>query len=108
MPTRTNRQWILQARPKGMVEPSLFELRESPVPELVDGQVLAQTLFLSFDPSQRAWMAKDTYMPAVPLGEIMRAGGIAQVIESRHRKSFGWSRQGLANRRYFHQPLPPY
>jgi NADPH-dependent curcumin reductase CurA len=86
MPSRTNRQWILQARPKGMVEPSVFELRESPVPELVDGQVLAQTLYLSFDPSQRAWMARDTYMPAVPLGETMRASGIAQVIESRHRK----------------------
>ncbi len=86
MQQRTNRQWILQARPEGMVDPSLFELRETPVAELADGQVLAQTMYLSFDPTQRAWMAMDTYMPMVPLGEPMRASGIAQVIESRHAK----------------------
>ena len=86
MPTRTNRQWILKRRPEGMVDPSLFELVESPVPELADRQILAQTLYVSFDPTQRAWMAMDTYIPAVELGEPMRAGGIAQVIESRHPK----------------------
>ena len=86
MPSRTNRQWILRDRPEGMVEASLFELKEGPVPELVDGQVLAQTLYLSFDPTQRTWMAMDTYMPAVPLGEPMRASGIVQVLESRHRR----------------------
>ena len=69
-----------------MVDPSLFEMVESPVPELADRQILAQTLYVSFDPTQRAWMAMDTYMPAVELGEPMRAGGISQVIESRHPK----------------------
>ena len=86
MEQRTNRQWILKTRPEGLVDPSLFELRESPVPALADGQVLAQTMYLSFDPTQRAWMSMDTYMPMVPLGEPMRASGIAQVIESRHGK----------------------
>ena len=86
MPERTNRQWILRARPEGMVDSSLFELRETPVPALADGQVLAQTMYLSFDPTQRGWMARETYMPIVPLGEPMRAGGIAQVIESKHVK----------------------
>lgn len=69
-----------------MVDPSLFELIETPVPALTDGQILAQTLYLSFDPTQRAWMAMDTYMPAVELGDPMRAGGISQVIESKHPK----------------------
>ena len=82
----TNRQWILRRRPEGMVDPSLFELQETPVPALSDGQLLAQTLYLSFDPTQRAWMAMDSYMPAVELGEPMRAGGISQVIESKHPK----------------------
>ncbi len=86
MPERTNRQWVLRARPEGMVDSSLFELRETPVPALSDGQVLAQTMYLSFDPTQRAWMAMETYMPIVALGEPMRAGGIAQVIESKHPK----------------------
>ena len=82
----TNRQWILRRRPEGMVDPSLFEFQETPVPALSDGQILAQTLYLSFDPTQRAWMAMDSYMPAVELGEPMRAGGISQVIESTHPK----------------------
>ena len=56
MQTRTNRQWILKRRPEGMVDPSLFELVESPVPDLADRQILAQTLYVSFDPTQRAWM----------------------------------------------------
>lgn len=86
MASRTNRRWVLNQRPEGMVQASLFELQELPVPPLEPGQVLAQTLYLSFDPTQRAWMAMDTYMPAVPLGEPMRAGGIVQVIESKHAK----------------------
>jgi NADPH-dependent curcumin reductase CurA len=69
-----------------MVDPSIFELQETPVPALEDRQILGQTLYLSFDPTQRAWMAGDTYLPAVPLGETMRALGIAQVIDSRHPK----------------------
>lgn len=86
MTGRMNRQWILRARPEGMVDDSLFELRETEVPALADGQVLAQTIYLSFDPTQRMWMAMETYMPMVPLGEPMRAGGIVQVIESKHPK----------------------
>lgn len=69
-----------------MVAPAQFEKRVVDVPPLAAGQVLAQTLYLSFDPTQRAWMAMETYMPIVDLGEPMRAGGIAQVIESKHAK----------------------
>ncbi len=69
-----------------MVDASLFELSESKVPPLQPGQVLAQTMYLSFDPTQRMWMSMETYMPMVRLGEPMRAGGIAQVIESKHPK----------------------
>jgi len=86
MTSKTNRQWILKARPQGMVDTSSFELQEAPIEPLREGQVRAQTMYLSFDPTQRSWMAMDTYMPMVPLGEPMRAGGIAQVIESKHPK----------------------
>ena len=86
MTQRTNRQWILRARPEGMVTPELFELVDTEVPALQVGQVLAQTLYLSFDPTQRAWMAMDTYIPMVELNAPMRAGGVAQVIESKHPK----------------------
>lgn len=86
MSGRKNRQWILRSRPGGMVSPAQFEQRIVDVAPLEAGQVLAQTLYLSFDPTQRAWMAMETYMPIVALGEPMRAAGIAQVIESRHAK----------------------
>ena len=81
-----NRQWLLRGRPEGMITPDLFELTEAPVPELKDGEVLAKTMYLSFDPTQRAWMAMDTYIPIIEVGEVMRAAGIAQVTESKHPK----------------------
>jgi len=80
----TNRQLILQARPKGLLAPGDLQLAESPVPELKDGQALARVKYLSIDPTMRVWMAVDTYLPAVALGEVMRAGGFAEIIESRH------------------------
>ena len=86
MSHETNRQWLLRGRPEGMVDASLFELHEAPMPALERDQVLAKTMYLSFDPTQRMWMAKDTYMPMVRLGDPMRAGGIAQVVESKHPK----------------------
>jgi len=79
-----NRQWLLTARPDGMVASDQFEQREIAIPSLERGQILGKVLLLSFDPTQRAWMSMDTYIPAAKLGEPMRAGGIAQIIESRH------------------------
>ena len=86
MAINKNMQWLLKSRPAGMISPDQFELTESEVPVLKEGEVLAKVLLLSFDPTQRAWMSMDTYIPAVNLGEPMRAGGIAQVIESRNSK----------------------
>lgn len=80
----TNRQLRLQARPKGLLAPGDLQLSELPVPELQDGQALAKVKYLSVDPTMRAWMAMDTYLPAVGIGDVMRAGGLAEVVESRH------------------------
>jgi NADPH-dependent curcumin reductase CurA len=80
-----NRQWLLAKRPFGMVTEENFEYRESPIPEPKEGQVLLRNLYLSFDPTQRGWMEdRESYMPPVALGEPMRAGSVAQVVESRH------------------------
>jgi NADPH-dependent curcumin reductase CurA len=68
-----------------MVTEANFEYRESPIPEPADGQVLVRNLYLSFDPTQRGWMEdRESYMPPVAIGEPMRAGSVAQVVESRH------------------------
>src|SRR5712675_665739 len=82
--TTTNRQLILKSRPKGLLAPSDLQLVESALPGLKDGQALAQVKYLSIDPTMRVWMVADTYLPAVPIGEVMRAIGFAEIIESRH------------------------
>ena len=80
----TNRQLRLQSRPKGLLAPGDLQLAESPVPELKDGEALAKVKYLSIDPTMRVWMAMDSYLPAVAIGEVMRAGGLAEVVESKH------------------------
>jgi NADPH-dependent curcumin reductase len=84
MPT-TNRQWKLAAHPKNLVTPDVLHLSESPLPALEDAQALARVKLLSIDPTMRIWMADiPQYMPPVQLGEVMRAFGLAEIIESRH------------------------
>ncbi len=78
-----NHQWLLAARPSGMIKESDFRWNESTVPALKDGQVLVRNLAFSFDPTQRGWMSMDTYIPAIPVGEVMKAGTIGQIVESR-------------------------
>ena len=81
--TDTNRQWRLAKRPKGMIEDGDFTWVEEPAPaQLGDGELLARTLYLSVDPTQRGWMERDTYVPAVRIGEVIRAGGVARVVRS--------------------------
>ena len=80
-----NRQWLLAARPDGMIGPHNFEYTETPVPEITSGQILVKNLYLSFDPTQRNWMVdRPGYLPPVAIGEVMRAGSVSQVVDSQH------------------------
>jgi len=79
-----NRQLILQSRPKGLIAPGDLQLVEGPLLDLQDGQALARVKYLSIDPTMRVWMAMDSYLPAVAVGEVMRSFGFAEIIESRH------------------------
>jgi NADPH-dependent curcumin reductase CurA len=94
-----NRQWRLVRRPEGNISQGDFQLTEEPVPTPAAGQVLVRNLWLSFDPTQRGWMTRDTYVPMIPLGEVMRAAGVGQIIQSKHpdyktgelvQGAFGW------------------
>lgn len=67
-----------------MLAPGDLQLKEAPLPELKDGQALARVKYLSIDPTMRVWMATDSYLPAVGIGEVMRAIGFAEIVESRH------------------------
>ncbi len=84
MAERINHQWRVKSRPVGMVSRENFESTEESVAEPKDGQFLVRNLYLSFDPTQRAWLAGPTYVPAIEPGEVMRAMAVGQVIESKH------------------------
>jgi len=85
LPSSLNRQFRLRARPSGRIKPSDFQLVETPVPEPAAGEALVRTLYLSLDPTNRIWMSDvEQYMPPVALGEVMRGGGLGEVVASRN------------------------
>lgn len=79
----TNRQWTLTSRPEGHLDDSVFEMREQPVPEPGDGEFLIQTLYLTISPPLRMWLSTGGLSGVpVPLGEVMRGGGLGRVVTS--------------------------
>jgi hypothetical protein len=114
----TNRKWILQSRPQGMPRREDFALTEEPLPALADNQFLVRNLYLSCDPAQRSWLARDTYVPKIAIGETMRAGAAGQVVASKHAQfregeivfgMFGWQDYAVSDGRGFVEvsKLPP-
>jgi NADPH-dependent curcumin reductase CurA len=76
-----------------------------PIPTPAEGEVLVRNLYLSCDPTQRGWMAADTYLPAVKIGEVMRASAVGRVVTSRApgfapgqlvQGMFGWQDYAIA------------
>ncbi len=82
---QVNHQWRLTARPQGRSKESDFEWREEPAAEPAEGQIRVRIIYLSLDPTNRAWMNPvDTYMPMLPLGAVMRGITLGVVEVSRH------------------------
>jgi NADPH-dependent curcumin reductase CurA len=77
-----NRQWLLARRPHGAIQDSDFNFVETDAPTPGAGEVLVRTLMLSCDPAQRMWLATDTYLPAVKIGEVVRSGGAGRIEAS--------------------------
>ncbi len=81
----TNHQIRLAARPSGLPTRDGWSFTTEPVGEPADGGVLVKTLSLSLDPAMRGWMNEGkSYIAPVGIGEVMRAGGIGQVIASKN------------------------
>jgi NADPH-dependent curcumin reductase CurA len=77
-----NRRILLTARPDGLVTEECLERVEEPVPEIGDGEVLVRVLALSVDPTNRVWMREeDSYLPAVEIGDVVRAPGSVKSSE---------------------------
>ncbi|ORV84564.1 NADP-dependent oxidoreductase [Mycolicibacterium iranicum] len=84
MSTLTNRQIVLRRRPDGLVAPDDTELVTVPAPEPGEGEALVRTTYVGLDAAVRTWLDdQPSYLPPVQLGEVIRAAGIGEVIESR-------------------------
>ncbi|MFT7032942.1 MAG: NADPH-dependent curcumin reductase CurA [Cyclobacteriaceae bacterium] len=82
-----NKQQILKQRPVGLPKASTWELKETSIPTLEEGQALIKIHYVSLDPAMRGWMndAK-SYIEPVALDDVMRAGTVGEVIESKNTK----------------------
>lgn len=105
MAQEKNRQWLLARRPKGQVTLEDFRYSETVIPEPGEGEILVRNLYLSCDPTQRGWMARETYMPAIPVGEVIRSFAAGEVVRSRDSRFtpgqrvqglFGWQDYAVA------------
>lgn len=84
MSTLTNRQILLRRRPTGLVDPEDTELVSVPAPAPADGEALVRTTYIGIDAAARTWLDDQPgYLPPVGLGEVIRAAGIGEVVESR-------------------------
>ncbi|ONF96883.1 NADP-dependent oxidoreductase [Sphingomonas jeddahensis] len=77
------RAWTLRARPKGLPQPSDFDLIDLPAAPLSEGEVRVANTWLSVDPYMRGRMNDvKSYVPPFVLGEPMQGGALGEVIES--------------------------
>jgi len=82
----TNKTIVLQKRPAGFPDQDTWSLSENEIPELKDGEFLVQHHYISLDPAMRGWLNDSkSYIPPVGIGEVMRAGSIGEVIESKNQ-----------------------
>jgi NADPH-dependent curcumin reductase CurA len=113
-----NRRLVLAERPSGMVDESTVRIEEADVPQPGPGEALARVRFLSIDPTIRTWMDDAPgYLPPIGIDEIVRGGGIAEVVESNCERyspgdllfgMTGWQDYVIADEgERAMQPLPP-
>ena len=77
--SRTNREIHLAKRPDGPPALDDFKLVEAPLPEIADGQVLIQQLYMSVDPAMRPRLTN-----GYELGQAMSGGALGRIVQSRN------------------------
>jgi len=83
-----NKQCILMKHPVGDIKDDDLQVREAKLNcTLENGEVLVRIEMVSLDPTHRVWMnGMPSYLPAVKLGDVMRAGGAGYVVKSKDPK----------------------
>lgn len=80
----SNRQVVLRRRPTGLVGPDDTEILTAPAPSPAEGEALLRTTYVGLDAAVRTWLNDQRgYLPPVGIGEVIRAAGIGEVVESR-------------------------
>lgn len=82
--TNENRGVVVRAHGDGVPAPEWFELRPLPMPRIAAGGVIVRMLYASVDPAMRGWLSREANYLRVPIGEVMRAHGVGEVVESDH------------------------
>ncbi len=106
--TNTFRRALLAARPVGLADATTVQFDDTaPVPDPADGQALIRVRYLSIDPTIRTWMDDAPgYLPPIDIGEVVRGGGIGEVVSSRSDRyrpgdlvfgMTGWQEYALAD-----------
>jgi|HubBroStandDraft_1064217.scaffolds.fasta_scaffold13313_3 NADPH-dependent curcumin reductase CurA len=78
-----NHRITLKARPAVIPGPEHFSQDTIPVRPLEPGELLVETMYISIDPAMRSWISDTSgYARGVAIGDVMRAGGIARVLQT--------------------------
>ena len=77
----------LMKRPSGFPSKDTWSHEKEQVKAIKDGEILIKNLYVSLDPAMRGWLNEArSYIPPVKIGEVMRAGTIGEVIETKNSK----------------------
>ncbi|XP_026528087.1 prostaglandin reductase 1 [Notechis scutatus] len=102
--------WILKKHFEGPPKQSNFELIEINLPNLKDGEMLLESMFLSVDPYMRPYSKR-----LMKEGDIMIGSQVAKILESRNPSfpvgtfvvaTAGWTTYFISNGKDL-SPLPP-
>ncbi len=118
-PTMTiqTRQVHLIHRPDGLARPSDFRVVEVLLPDLADGQVLVENLWMSIDPYMRRSMSSEaTDLEPWPIGHALDGPSVGRVIASRNpafnvgdlvESMSGWQEHFISNGGHYVPYLSP-
>lgn len=78
------KQWQLAKRPVGEPNRDNWNFETVTLRKPEQGQIVVKIKYISLDPAMRGWMNEGkSYIEPVQLGEVMRAGTVGEVIESK-------------------------
>lgn len=81
-----NTSVILASRPTGKASADNFIVRNEPIPELEEGQILIKTEYVSLDPTLRTWMNEVSYIKGNDLDRPMMCFSAGYVTQSRNEE----------------------